>query len=193
MSPFRDPVPTPLLRPRCVRILLIVALSVALPAWPPAALAQAAGSADELADLVVGIVQYTRWPGAPAPVTLCLDERDAGAAALAASIGAMTPAPVKVATRRMEPALAADLYNCQAVLFPDLPIPVQQALLLKLNKRPILTLGRGDNFCSYAGQICLLDTAKGLRFRANLDAIAFSGLRLNPRMLQLGVREGAGR
>jgi hypothetical protein len=169
-------------------------MAAVLPQLPGAAQAQTAANVDELADLVLGIVQYTRWPGAPEPVMLCLSDSDAGAAALAASFAAMSPAPpLKVALRRMEPALAAELFGCQAVLFPDMPIAAQQGLLLKLNKRPILTLGRGENFCSYSGQICLIDSAKGLRFRANLDAIAFSGLRLNPRMLQLGVRDGAAR
>ena len=160
---------------------------------PAAAQAQPAANVDELADLVLGIVQYTRWPGAPEPITLCLSDNDAGATALAATFTAMTPPPLKIAMRRMEPALAAELFGCQAVLFPDMPTAAQQGLLLRLNKRPILTLGRGENFCSYSGQICLLESAKGLRFRANLDAIAFSGLRLNPRMLQLGVRDGAAR
>ncbi|USX18298.1 YfiR family protein [Oxalobacteraceae bacterium OTU3REALA1] len=173
---------------------MIAVMSAVLPQLPGPALAQNTANVDELADLVLGIVQYTRWPGAPEPITLCLGDNDAGAAALAASFAAMTPAPpLKVAMRRMEPALAAELFGCQAVLFPDMPTAAQQGLLLKLNKRPILTLGRGENFCSYSGQICLIEGAKGLRFRANLDAIAFSGLRLNPRMLQLGVRDGAAR
>ena len=169
-------------------------MAVVLPLLPGATLAQTAANADELADLVLGIVHYTHWPAKPDSITLCLGDNDAGAAALAASFGAMTPAPpVKIVLRRMEPALAAELFGCQAVLFPDMPTTTQQGLLLRLNKRPILTLGRGESFCSYAGQICLLETPKGLRFRANLDAIAFSGLRLNPRMLQLGVREGKDR
>ena len=184
----------PPIRPRPLRRLLIAALAVALPQLPGAASAQTAAGADELADLVLGIVHYTRWPAAPAPLTLCLGDGDAAAAGLAAAFGAMTPAPpVRIALRHMAPALAAELFDCQAVLFPDMPAAPRQELLLKLNKRPILTLGRGEGFCSYAGQICLLDGPKGLRFRANLDAIAFSGLRLNPRMLQLGVREGGGR
>lgn len=169
-------------------------MSVVLPHLPGATQAQTSAGADEMADLVLGVVQYTRWPGAPAPITLCLDERDTGAAALAASFAAMTPAPpLKVAMRRMETAQAAELFTCHAVLFPDMPAASLQGLLLRLNKRPILTLGHGENFCSYSGQICLLESPKGLRFRANLDAIAFSGLRLNPRMLQLGVRDGAAR
>ena len=182
------------IRPRPLRRLLIAALAVALPQLPCAALAQTAAGVDELADLVLGIVHYTRWPAAPAPITLCLGDGDATAAGLAAAFGAMTPAPpVRIALRHVAPALAAELFDCQAVLFPDMPAAPRQELLLKLNKRPILTLGRGEGFCSYAGQICLIDGPKGLRFRANLDAIAFSGLRLNPRMLQLGVREGGGR
>jgi len=178
----------PPLRHRPPRRLLSATLAVALLQLPGAARAQAA---DELADLVLGIVHYTRWPAAPESITLCVDDTDAGAAGLAAALGALAPAPpIRIAPRHVAPARAAELFDCHALLFPDMPAAPRQELLLKLNKRPILTLGRGEGFCSHAGQICLIDSPRGLRFRANLDAIAFSGLRLNPRMLELGVREG---
>jgi hypothetical protein len=49
----------------------------------------------------------------------------------------------------------------------------------------VLLLGEGADFCSDGGMFCLEPGAGASRFGANLDAIARSGLRVNPLVLRI--------
>lgn len=151
-----------------------------------------------LPDLLLGILHYTRWPQ-PQPLTshrLCLNDGDADAVALARELdaqGAQSVPPVHSALRSLRADLADSLLDCQAIYFGAMPVRGLQPLLLRLNRLPILTLGQGDDFCSYGGKFCLLQGPQGWQIKANLDAIAYSGLRVNARLLQLTVRPAGGR
>jgi len=169
-----------------------------------ATLAPAQGSADAAAatrspalpELLLGILHYTRWPQPLASHRLCLNEVDADAVALARELdaqGAQAVPPVHSAMRSLRADLADTLLDWQAIYFGAMPVRGLQPLLLRLNRHPILTLGQGDDFCSYGGKFCLLQGAQGWQIKANLDAIAYSGLRVNARLLQLTVRPAGGR
>src|SRR5450830_1932682 len=139
-----------------------------------ATLAPAQGSADAAAatrspalpELLLGILHYTRWPQPLASHRLCLNEVDADAVALARELdaqGAQAVPPVHSAMRSLRADLADSLLDCQAIYFGAMPVR------------------------------CLLQGAQGWQIKANLDAIAYSGLRVNARLLQLTVRPAGGR
>ncbi|WP_084461690.1 YfiR family protein [Curvibacter gracilis] len=175
-----------------------------------ATLAPAQGSADAsavgpgnlnsrspaLPELLLGILHYTRWPQPLASHRLCLNDGDTDAVALARELdaqGAQAVPPVHSTLRSLRADLADSLLDCQAIYFGAMPVRGLQPLLLRLNRHPILTLGQGDDFCSYGGKFCLLQGPQGWQIKANLDAIAYSGLRVNARLLQLTVRPSGGR
>ena len=67
--------------------------------------------------------------------------------------------------------------------------PVMRALLTTFVNRPVLTIGHGEDFCSFGGMFCLQSTEAGERIQANLDSISRSGLRINPQLLRLTQRD----
>jgi hypothetical protein len=97
------------------------------------------------------------------------------------------------ALRSLRAEAADSLLDCQAIYFGAMAPRELQPLLLRLNRHPILTIGLGDEFCSFGGKFCLVPAGRGLQIKANLDAISYSGLRVNARLLQLTVRPAGGR
>jgi YfiR/HmsC-like len=151
----------------------------------------AAGGPLELPDVLAGIVHYTRWPDAVDSLRLCVTDKDpATLAALTRRFGA-SAAPVgriEVVSVRIDAEAVASLLDCQVVYFGQAPAKAWRALLLELTRRPILTIGHGEDFCSYGGLFCLEAADSGVRLRVNLDSIARVGLRVNPQLLRLTQR-----
>ncbi len=155
-----------------------------------------ADTADDVADVFAGIVRYTRWGEAPPVLRICVNEQDP-AAVLAITRRfaeeAAPPARVQVVARPLDAAAFAALLDCQAIYFGDLPAAAKQQpvtrLVAYLVNRPILTVGHGDDFCSYGGLFCLSAAEPGWRIRANLDSISRSGLRVNAQLLRLTQRD----
>jgi len=151
-----------------------------------------ASGGPQLSDVVVGIVHYTRWPGAEAGVRLCVSDEYAGVAeAIARRFEEASPdkGRVLLAIRRFDMNTMQSLLDCQVIYFGDVPAKVWRPLLPELVKHPILTIGHGEDFCSFGGLFCLESTESSLRLRANLDSIALTGLRVNPQLLRLAQRE----
>ncbi len=154
-----------------------------------------ADSRSDLPDILAGIIHYTRWPTAPETVRLCLNERDADAPMISRffDAGYKDLPRVNVVFRRIQPETADALKDCHAVYFGHMAAAEASAVLMTLGKWPVLTVGFGDDFCSYAGLFCLIAHAGGYRIAANLDSISRNGIRVNPLLLKLTVREGRGR
>lgn len=152
-----------------------------------------AGAVTSVPDLIAGVLHYTRWPTALEVVRLCIDADDPDAEAIGRRFLARDAARPRVvpSLRRLR---AEPLLDCQAVYFGHANPKDLAPLLMQLVKLPILTIGHGEDFCSYAGLFCLIETpAGGVRFGANLDAISRSGLHINPQLLRLTARDPGGR
>lgn len=151
-----------------------------------------------LPDILAGIIHYTRWPALSRSqgVQLCMSESDVDAQAIASRFARPSSAddgPVSVSFRPMRFDAPDFWLDCQVVYFGDLPaerMQTMQRLLARLSASPVLTIGLGDEFCAHAGLFCLVPTPHGIRINANLDSIARSGLRINPRLLKLTLHEG---
>jgi hypothetical protein len=136
-----------------------------------------------VAGVVAGIVSYTRWPGDAAAIRLCTLGRGPSIDELlrAVEIGSSQRA---VAVRAVASAAQAR-DGCQAVYVSGIGAAAGRDLLQLLAGQPVLLLGEGLEFCSDGGMFCLEPGASTVRFNANLDAIARSGLRVNPLVLRI--------
>jgi hypothetical protein len=154
--------------------------------------------ASEVAYIVRGIAQYTRWTPPPAPIRLCLSDT-IDPATETAFIRAVTEPKdgstvgITVVSRRISQAAGIDATECH-VLLVNSKSPLQwQPLLLGLLGRPVLTIGFDEDFCSIGGMFCLDNSSGKLQIRANLDTISRSGVRINPQLLRLTQQRNAGR
>ena len=132
---------------------------------------------------VAGIVSYTRWPADTAPMRLCTIGEGSGVAELLRAADLGTPQrPIAVQT--FAPA-GPDAPACHAIYVGRATSAATREVLRRYAGQPVLLLGEGSAFCSDGGMFCLEPGAAQVRFSANLDAIARSGLRVNPLVLRI--------
>jgi YfiR/HmsC-like len=165
-----------------------------LAALSSAAACRAQGVVEGTPDLVgilSGIVHFTRWSEAAAPIRVCVDEHDeeiAAAVVQTLSTAAADGRQGIVVAKPIAGRSVEQLSQCHAVYFGAARPVIYRALLVGLVGKPILTVGQGSDFCSYGGTFCIETSAEGVRIKANLDSIASSGLRVNPQLLRLTQR-----
>jgi YfiR/HmsC-like len=147
------------------------------------ALAQVAAPQASVATVVAGILSYTRWPSELTPIRLCLLGRSSTVEEVlrSAEVGA---AQRGVAVRALSG--AGQLRGaCDAVYLAGQDPAAGREVLKATAGQPVLVLGEGADFCSDGGMFCLEPSATAVRFGANLDAIARSGLRVHPMVLRI--------
>jgi hypothetical protein len=143
----------------------------------------AARPGNSVVQVVTGIVGYTRWPGDAAPARLCTLGQGAAVDELLRHGGISAGArqlSVRAADGKTQP-----WFDCDALYLGQMDAAATRATLQELVGRPVLVLGEGPGFCSDGGMFCLDIAAPALRFQANLDVIARSGLRVNPLVLRI--------
>jgi hypothetical protein len=142
--------------------------------------------------IVAGIVGYTRWPGDAAPARLCTLGQGAAVEELL-RLGGISAGARQLSVRAAD-GTSQPWLDCDALYLGQMDAEAARATLQGLIGRPVLVLGEGPGFCSDGGMFCLDATAPTLRFQANLDVIARSGLRVNPQVLRIarpGSRSGS--
>lgn len=156
----------------------------------PRVLAQAESGLDT-PGLVAAILGYTAWPGAAGrSLTLCVSR----SAPEADAILALADAPRQrwpLLSRSIDADVSPPL-ACDIVYIEGWGLQAQRQALRDLAGRPVLSIGRGHEFCSDGGLFCLASGPAGQRFEVNLDAVARSGLRVHPQVLRLARPRGAG-
>lgn len=160
-------------------------------ALPRAAQAQAAGdgASSMVAKVIAGILSYTRWPTAAPSIRLCTVGRGPGVDALlrVADFGS----PGRSVTVAPAASLGAAGQGCDAVYIGHGRDADARAAVRQFAGRPVLVVGEGPEFCSDGGMFCVDPAADVPRFGVNLDAVARSGLRVNPQVLRI-ARGGEG-
>ncbi|WP_277604660.1 YfiR family protein [Pelomonas sp. CA6] len=135
--------------------------------------------------ILQGILGYTAWPGASRGLRVCVSR---GAAEATDIQRQLLQAPARdgraLSVQLIEPD-AMPPAECDAVYFEGWSVEAQRLALRRLGAHPVLTLGRGPEFCSDGGMFCLRTTAEGTRFEVNLDSVSRSGLRVHPQVLRL--------
>lgn len=159
----------------------IAVLSAAAPAQtaPTAVAAPRAG----VSAVVAGILGYTRWPVEGSAVRLCTLGRGAAVDELlkATELGS----PQRRVSVQALPDPAQARAACDAIYIAGPQNGQARETLRGLAGHPVLLLGEGADFCSDGGMFCLEPGEPATRFGANLDAIARSGLRVNPLVLRI--------
>ncbi len=168
------------------RITLLLGLQIGLLLGPLAlgpARAAEAGASDRpgVAALALGLLEFTRWPRPPD--LLCVSAGGPQAKALAA---ALPEHPLSSRLSLREVPVDAELpAGCDAMLFEGWTEERQAQALRENAERPVLTLGLGAGFCTLGGAVCFGEGRGQPAFEINTDALARSGLRVNPRVLLL--------
>jgi hypothetical protein len=135
-----------------------------------------------VADMIAGIVSFTRWPTPHAPLRLCL----AGVARFIAR----TPDGLLnqgLLVRALPPSMAAGQIaeQCDIVYFGALPPAPAGRLLAATRAAPILTIAEDDPGCRSGAMFCLQFRPGQISFELNLDAVSRGGVTIDPRVLRL--------
>lgn len=137
---------------------------------------------------VVGILGYTRWPVEASPVQLCLTGETAHAQPLLTTTSLQDGR--KLLVRRISIEEAQPLNGCHALYAGRLPPGAWQRLMATWPVgQPLLTLSEVALDCATGGTFCLDISPQGVSFELNLDSMARSGVRVNPRVLGLARRK----
>lgn len=169
----------------------------ALLAWlcpgPGAAQAENLATADAksraVAQTVFGILGYTRWPDDPPVIRLCV----VGPTEFADEIllGGEVPQARRIEVRRLRLNDAALSTECEGVYAGQLTDAEWRQLLDQRGGRPLLSISERRDLCRIGCMFCLDVRQEGVGFESNLDSVARSGVRVNPRVLQLSRRKAA--
>ncbi|MEP7043560.1 MAG: YfiR family protein [Dokdonella sp.] len=140
---------------------------------------------DEADDYIAGFVRYVHWPyeDMAANWTLCVGgdpavDRDARRAAGNARGKSFV-------LRHVDSADGLD--GCHVLDLTGADHATSVALLARSRGRPVLSVGRGADFCTAGGLICLREPGSERAFEVNLSAIRESGLSVSARLLRLGA------
>lgn len=141
--------------------------------------------------VVSGVIGYTRWPSPMAAIRVCAVGSGQGVDEL---LGQAALAPAKAGTRvRVVPGLVDAANQCDVIYVGRLTAAAAREILQRTVGHPVLTIGEGADFCSDGGMVCLQTDPAAARFAVNLDAVARSGLRVNPWVLSIARTQSASR
>lgn len=144
---------------------------------------------EQVAQVVHGILGYARWPEPLQSLRLCVVGPTQYADVLLASQAGEDQRPVTVVRHLLDTPQLESL--CDALYIGILPTQQRQQLLARLSGHPVLSIGESSDACSDGSLFCLRPRSESTSFAVNLDAVARSGIRVHPQVLQLGKRSRA--
>ena len=142
--------------------------------------------ANQVAHVVHGILSYARWPQQHDTLRLCVIAPTEYTDQLWQNHELESRQPVQV--RRLlvdSPQLETE---CEAVYLGVIAENQRLELFNRLVGKPILTISESSKACSEGSLFCLGISDEHVGFKVNLDAVARSGIRIHPNVLQLGRR-----
>lgn len=146
---------------------------------------------ENVTQVTLGILSYTRWPDNPEELHLCITGPTEYADQLLTQPMAISNR--NVVTRRVpldDPALPGE---CNAVYIGFIPDSERKVLFARLQDKAILSIAEQNDSCSTGSMFCLQFGLNGeVTFLVNLDSIARSTVRVHPNVLLLGKRRNEG-
>ncbi|MFD1561047.1 YfiR family protein [Paraburkholderia silviterrae] len=135
--------------------------------------------------VVLGIISFTHWPTPPARLHLCVTGQPDYAHALVDTLQAgSTPLDVQ----RLHFDDAALGKACEIVYLGNLTDDERQQVSATVAGHPVLTIAEHDPSCTAGSMFCLNVDGNRVTFDINLDAVARSGVRVHPNVLNLARR-----
>lgn len=131
--------------------------------------------------IVSGIIEYTRWPGRTDPMVLCV----AGPTLHASRLDGLRLADGRTVQRRQVPPLPTAMAGCHVLYIGQIDPATTRQLSAAVRGRAVLTIAEADPGCRSQAMFCMAYDPRAINFRMNIDAIARSGLRVDPRVLRL--------
>ena len=141
------------------------------------------------ATLVSGILSYSDWPTNPVPVRLCVTGNAPQTARFANSLRRNGQ---NIVLSRLAPS-AATPANCHVVYIGQMAPSDRSRLIMRLGGTAVLTITDADPECEYGAMFCIHATPQGVEFDLNVGAVAYSQVRVDPRVLALSSRFGGAR
>lgn len=164
-------------------VRIVAPASPADPADPAAATHDTA-----VRQVVLGIISFTRWPTTPVRLHLCVTGRPDYAGGLTDTLQAGSTLLDVQRVRFDDPALGM---ACDIVYLGNLAVDERARVRAALAGHPVLTIAEHDPSCTAGGMFCLNVDGERVSFDINLDAVARSGVRVHPSVLNLARRPGA--
>ncbi|WP_338445766.1 YfiR family protein [Pelagerythrobacter marensis] len=183
-----------------LRAIAGIALSLILVGAVPGGVAPAVGAAPRtevglplaneanpyerpVARMMTLLAGFTHWPDRPESLRLCVVQPADHAGGLTASgFARETGIRTTLVTART---VAEE--NCQIVYVGRMSIAEQRAITDAFRDRPTLTVAENDPACRSRAMVCLLFGTDSLSFRLNIDAVSRSRVRIDPRVLRMGM------
>jgi hypothetical protein len=135
--------------------------------------------------VVLGIVSFTHWPTTPVRLHLCVTGRPDYAGDLTDTMQAGSTVLDVQRVRFDDPALGI---ACDVVYLGTLGNDERTRVRAALAGRPVLTIAEHDPSCTAGSMFCLSIEGEHVTFDINLDAVARSGVRVHPNVLNLARR-----
>lgn len=135
--------------------------------------------------VVLGIVSFTRWPTTPVHLHLCVTGRPDYAGDLTDTMQAGSTVLDVQRVRFDDPSLGI---ACDVVYLGALGNDERMRVKTVLAGHPVLTIAEHDPSCTAGSMFCLTVEGEHVTFDINLDAVARSGVRVHPSVLNLARR-----
>lgn len=135
--------------------------------------------------VVLGIISFTRWPTTPVRLHLCITGRPDYARGLTDTLQAGSTLLDVQRVRFDDPSLGI---ACDVVYLGALNNDERARVRAALAGHPVLTIAEHDPSCTAGGMFCLDVDGDRVSFDINLDAVARSGVRVHPNVLNLARR-----
>ncbi|MBP0609242.1 MULTISPECIES: YfiR family protein [Burkholderia] len=164
----------------------IDAVQVAATTTPASPTGPAFSSHDSaVRQVVLGIISFTRWPTTPVRLHLCVTGRPDYAGGLTDTLQAGSTVLDVQRVRFDDPALGV---ACDVVYLGALGNDERARVRAVLSGRPVLTIAEHDMSCTAGAMFCVTVEGERVTFDINLDAVARSGVRVHPNVLNLARR-----
>ncbi|WP_041490718.1 YfiR family protein [Burkholderia cepacia] len=161
-------------------VRIAAATTPASPASPPDPAISSHDSA--VRQVVLGIISFTRWPTTPVHLHLCVTGRPDYAAGLTDTLQAGSTVLDVQRVRFDDLALGI---ACDVVYLGTLANGERTRVRAALAGHPVLTIAEHDPSCTAGSMFCLTVESERVTFEINLDAVARSGVRVHPNVLNL--------
>ncbi|RQR65080.1 YfiR family protein [Burkholderia sp. Bp9126] len=135
--------------------------------------------------VVLGIISFTRWPTTPVTLHLCVTGRPDYARGLIATLQAGST-QLDVERVRFDDASLG--MACDVVYLGTLSGDERTRVSAAVAGHPVLTISEHDPTCTAGSMFCLNVDGERVTFDVNLDAVARSGVRVHPNVLNLARR-----